>query len=308
MKRDAPSVHECNRRQLTKWREKVSPLLTSGIPIRITAGNHEAISVPEKPIACGEHGRAYTPDPNNLMVLHEAMADMVGDNSGPASDLGLTYSFDMGPCHFVVLNAYTMLHGNSFSEETIQWLRDDLAKASSGNRKTFVTSHPPAFPGSKHMWDSLPSYDPTYSCSGYDPRFGMDKRRERDRFWNILKENKVIAYFCGHEHDTQIQEVEGVWHVVSGGATEKLYALNGAEGGKEPNLKLYDGQPQNPRASVNWPWDGDKKSYWGWCLITVEGDKVMLEVLGSDTLPTEASDFKALKTFVLRNGEAAESK
>jgi hypothetical protein len=308
MKRDAPSVHECNKQQLMKWKEKVAPLLKSEIPIRITAGNHEAISIPEKPVTCGPHGRPYTPDLNNLTTLRDVMSDMVGENSGPASDLGLTYSFDMGPCHFVVLNAYTMFHGNSFSEETIQWLQEDLTKASAAGRKIFVTSHPPAFPGSKHMWDSLPCYDPTYSCSGYDPKYGVDKRRERDRFWNILKQNKVIAYLCGHEHDTQVQEVEGVWHVVSGGGTEKLYYLNGAEGGKETNLALYDGQPQNPRASVNWPWDGNKKSYWGWCLITIDGDKTVLEVVGSDTLPTKASDLKVVKTFTLRDGETGSAK
>jgi hypothetical protein len=88
------------------------------------------------------------------------------------------------------------------------------------NKKIFVPH--PLVSGGGHMWDSLPFYDPKYDCDGYDSRFGIDHRTERDRFWNILKKNGVIAYFCGHEHNIQVQQVEGVWHVVSGGLTPKL--------------------------------------------------------------------------------------
>ncbi len=300
-RRDAATVAECNRAQLISWKNKMEPLTQAGIPIRITAGNHEALAAPDFPISkCGSHLYPYTPKIENFEALYEVLSDMTGENTGPASGLGFTYSFDMGSCHFAVLNAYTLLHANSFSEEIIQWLMKDLADARAAGKKLFVASHPPAFPGSRHMWDSLPLYDPTFNCDGFDPEYGIDRRNERDRFWNILKQNKVTAYLCGHEHHTQIQLVEGVWQVLSGGMTAKLYPLNGAEGDKNPNTTLYDGKFQNPRASINWPWDDDKKSYWGWVLVTVDGDDVKLDVYGSDKYPRESNDFKVIKSFHLR--------
>ncbi len=301
-KRDASCVHECNRQQLARWKEIFAPISQAGIPIRITAGNHEAMAVSEpRPAKCGSYQYPYTPSLENFEVLKESLPEMIQGELGPSGDLGFTYSFDQGPCHFTMLNAYTMTRSNSFSEETIQWLIQDLDVARKAGKLIFVASHPPAFPGSKDMWDSLPSYDPTYSCDGYDPRFGIDKRRERDRFWNILKERNVVAYFCGHEHNIQIQLVEGVWHILSGGLTEKLQPLNGSPGDKEPNTILYDGAYQNPRATLRWPWDENKKSYWGWLLITVDGDNIILDVFGSDILPTKSSDFRKLKTFLLKS-------
>jgi len=299
-KRDTPSAAVCNKEQLSSWKQMMQVIPDSGIRLQVTLGNHEVIAMPPQGLKkCGEHLSEYVPSVDNLMVAQEILADYYGGNAGPASDYGFTYSFDMGPCHFTVLNSYTMLHANSFSEETMRWLMDDLAKAKEGNKKLFVISHAPAFPGSRHMWGSLPLFDPTYNCDGYDPRFGIDRRTERDRFWNILKSNNVTAYFCGHEHNTQIQLVEGVWHVLAGGLTKELYPLNGALNDKRPNTALYDGKFQNPRATTIWPWDENKKSYWGWCLISVEGDGIKLEVYGNDTLPTKGEDFKILKTFEL---------
>jgi hypothetical protein len=198
-----------------------------------------------------------------------------------------------------MLNSYTMTHAGAFSEDTIRFLQEEAAKARSEGRITFVASHAPAFPGGGHMYDSLPLYDPTFNCAGYDPLYGIDRRRERDRFWNILKTNGVAAYFTGHEHNTQVQEVEGVWHVIAGGLTEKLYPLNGAPEDKKTNTILYDGRLQNPRASLRWPWDEKPASYWGWCLVTVDGGRVTMEVRGTDTFPKNPADFKLLKTFTL---------
>lgn len=303
-KRDASSVAECNRHSLTRWKETLLPLLDAGMALRVTVGNHEVLSSDpsERDIRCGKN-RPYTPEMANFKVFKEVLGEMLGGDPGPDSDLGLTYSFDVDDCHFAILTAYTMFQDNSFSNETIQWLEDDLQKARAAGKKIFVASHPPAFPGGGHLWDSLPFYDPKYDCRGYDGRFGIDRRRERDRFWNILKTHGVIAYFCGHEHNIQVQEVEGVWHVVSGGLTPKLYPLNGAPKDERKNTILYDGQFQNPRASVIWPWNDGKNSYAGWCLVTVQGDKVTLEVFGSEKLPKSKSELASVKTFVLRNGE-----
>jgi len=41
LKRDAPSVGECNRIQLTQWRTMMQSLIDAGITLRVTAGDHE---------------------------------------------------------------------------------------------------------------------------------------------------------------------------------------------------------------------------------------------------------------------------
>jgi hypothetical protein len=303
LKRDAPSVAECNRVSLNHWREVVSPLLKAGMIMRVTVGNHETVVADaSKPrLRCGDHLSPYFTEMENFKVFREVLGDMIDGTPGPESDLGLTYSFDMGGCHFAVLAAYTMFYHGTFSNETIDWLDWDLSKAREAGLKTFVVSHPPAFPGGGHMWDSLPFFNPTYNCDNYDGRFGIDRRKERDRFWNILKKHGVVAYFCGHEHNIQVQEVEGVWHVVSGGLTPRLYPLNGSKADKQRNTILYDGAFQNPRASVIWPWNDGQQSYWGWCLVTVEGEKVTLDVIGSAQIPTKRTDLKLLKSFVIKD-------
>ncbi|MGC8605184.1 MAG: metallophosphoesterase family protein, partial [Desulfomonilaceae bacterium] len=241
--RDADSTAECNRIQLTKWRQIMKPFLEKEIMVRVTIGNHEAeaFDPSKEDIGCGEHGQQYLPSYENFQVFKDALGDMLGEGNGPESDLGLTYSFDLDGCHFVVLTSYTMYENNSFSNETINWLDKDLEIAKDKGYKLFVTSHPPAFPGGGHTWDSLPFFDPTYACSDYS---GIDRRKDRDRFWNILKKHKVIAYFCGHEHNTQIQLVEGCWQVTIGGLTSELYKFNGVEDDTQRNLILYEGHFQ----------------------------------------------------------------
>jgi len=301
LKRDAPSVAECNRIMLTHWLSVVKPLLDAGMVMRITSGDHEARILNELELskACSKHYPPYVTSLENFQVLRDVLKDMLGEHEGPSSDLGLTYSFDMNGCHFAVLTAYTMFRHHSFSNEALRWLDRDLTKARKSGLKCFVAAHPPAFPGSRHMWDSLPFYDPSYECDDYDSRYGIDRRRERDRFWSILKKHNVIAYFCGHEHNIQVQRVEGVWHVLSGGLTERLYPLNGAGPAGETNLILYEGKAQNPRASLAWPWGESRKPYWGWCLVSVEEDRVMMEVYGTDIKPTTGTELKKLKAFTL---------
>jgi len=315
LKRDKASVSECNRVQLLKWVETVKPIADNGITVRVTVGNHEVGAVQEASeyVRCSPHNWPYITARANFEVFREVMKDkLVKHKSAPQSDMGVTYSFDQAGCHFAVLAAYTMEENNSFSEATLTWLEKDLKAANEKGLLSFVAAHPPAFPGSKHMWDSLPFYDPDYRCSGLN---GIDHRSARDRFWNILKKYKVVAYLCGHEHNIQIQEVEGVWHVVSGGLTHRLYPLNGVEQdhGKS-NTILYNGEFQNPRASLRWPWDTSKESYWGWCLVSVEGKKVTLDVYGTGkdpcngkgTDPCEGAQLKLLKSFILRDAEATQ--
>jgi hypothetical protein len=106
--------------------------------------------------------------------------------SGPSGCGDTTYSFDYGNAHFVAINEYydgtsdTGTDGDVVTE-LYNWLVDDL----NNNTKpvVFVIGHEPAYPQGAHVGDSLDGHT-----------------TNRDRFWKLLNDRKVIAYICGHTH------------------------------------------------------------------------------------------------------------
>lgn len=131
-------------------------------------------------------------------------------NSGPPGCETTTYSWDYGNAHFVALNEYydgtsdTGTDGN-IVDELYNWLVADL----NANTKpvVFVTGHEPAYPEYRHVGDSLDQY-PT----------------NRDRFWKLLNDREVVAYFCGHTHYYYRKQVAGpdwdqfTWQIDAGNA------------------------------------------------------------------------------------------
>jgi hypothetical protein len=135
-------------------------------------------------------------------------------NNGPKGSEETMYSFDFGNSHFVVLNEY--YDGNSdvaadgdINEYVYKWLQNDLEKTNATN--VFVFGHEPAFvqPDQysgrlRHNGDSLGKY-----------------RKNRDRFWNLLEKENVIAYFCGHTHNYSSILINNVWQIDAGHARGK---------------------------------------------------------------------------------------
>jgi hypothetical protein len=131
--------------------------------------------------------------------------------TGPPGCPQTTYSFNYANAHFVVLNEYCDQDGDTASDGDVSdhlyyWLVSDLA----ANRKThtFVIGHEPAFPRpdadngrERHVGESLDK-DPTH----------------RDRFWNLLRDQGVLAYICGHTHNYSLWLKDGVWQVDAGHA------------------------------------------------------------------------------------------
>jgi energy-coupling factor transporter ATP-binding protein EcfA2 len=108
----------------------------------------------------------------------------------------------------------------------LDWIEQDLA--SSQKPIKFVIGHEPAFPQYRHVGDSL----------DIDPQM-------RDDFWQILSDNNVTAYLCGHTHYIYSDLVDGVYQldageargdsldviivdVVSTAATAHLFSTNGS--------------------------------------------------------------------------------
>jgi len=132
-------------------------------------------------------------------------------NVGPSGTEETTYSFDYGDAHFVNINEYfngitdTGATGNVVNA-LFDWLRDDLS--STDKRYVFVMGHEPAYPQpdedngrARHVGDSLDQH-----------------QANRDRFWNLLREERVTAYLCGHTHGYSAVKIDGVWQVDAGHA------------------------------------------------------------------------------------------
>jgi len=120
-------------------------------------------------------------------------------NSGPPGCETTTYSWDYGNAHFVALNLYydgTSDRGTDGDvvDELYDWLAADLAE----NTKpvVFVIGHEPAYALVRHVEDSLNKYP-----------------ANRDRFWKLLNDERVVAYFCGHSHWYSARRVGGAnWY------------------------------------------------------------------------------------------------
>lgn len=132
-------------------------------------------------------------------------------NTGPTGSEETTFSFDYGNAHFAVINEYfngtsdTGTNGDVVNA-LFDWLADDLNNTD--KRYVFVMGHEPAYPQpdadsgrARHVGDSLDQY-PT----------------NRDRFWNLLREERVTAYLCGHTHNYSAVKIDGVWQVDAGHA------------------------------------------------------------------------------------------
>ena len=119
------------------------------------------------------------------------------DNGPALAPRGTVFSFDRYNCHFVVTNQYWNDPKAGYTDEQLEWIRQDLA-ASNQDFK-FVFGHEPAFPLDRHVGDSLDA-EPV----------------QRDVFWNVLAENGVQAFFCGHTHNLSHIINNGVYQIDNG--------------------------------------------------------------------------------------------
>jgi len=149
--------------------------------------------------------RSYNYDQNGPGVSPDIV------NTGPSGCEETTFSFDYENAHFVILNQY--YDGSSdigtdgdVTDPLYNWLAADLAATT--KQHIFVFGHEPAYPQPdayngrlRHQYDSLNKYP-----------------QNRDRFWNLLKNEGVVAYICGHTHNYSAVNIEGVFQLDAGHA------------------------------------------------------------------------------------------
>jgi 3',5'-cyclic AMP phosphodiesterase CpdA len=166
--------------QYAKWMDITKPWFQSnmtGAKVYPIPGNHDAR------------------DPAKLVPLWKSLFPDLPDN-GPECDKKMTYSFDAGPCHLVLLNEYCP--GREHRAADMDWLEADLA--GSDQPVKLVFGHDPAYPFYRHVGSSMDMYPD-----------------DRDAFWQLLAEQNVPAYFCGHEHQFDHWMKDGVHQIISGG-------------------------------------------------------------------------------------------
>ena len=137
--------------------------------------------------------------PSGDVYLQINIAPYYPTNGPGSAPEGTIFSFDRGSAHFVVTNQYWNYASGGYTAQQLDWIEQDLA--SSQKPFKFVIGHEPAFPQFRHIGDSLDA-DPVM----------------RDDFWQILSENNVTAYICGHTHYIYSDLVDEVYQLDSGEA------------------------------------------------------------------------------------------
>jgi len=136
-------------------------------------------------------------EPYGELFFQENIAPYYPENGLFGAPRGTIYSFDKGNAHFIITNQYWNYKNGGYTDEQLNWIENDLRALK--QRYKFVVGHEPAYPMDRHIGDSLDA----------DPAM-------RDAFWEILSENNVQAFFCGHTHHLSVIKDKGVYQIDSG--------------------------------------------------------------------------------------------
>jgi len=137
--------------------------------------------------------------------------------SGPFGTSETTYSYDIGDIHVIVINEYwngvdndaclietciyedinTPFDGGYIVNELFEWIKEDLR--SSTKPYKIIVGHESGYPVDRHVGNSLDA-----------------NSKNRDKFFNLLITERVIAYFSSHSHNYDLTEHDGVFEVNTG--------------------------------------------------------------------------------------------
>lgn len=146
---------------------------------------------------------------------------------GPPKAVETCYALDHGQAHFVAINQYydgtgDMVGNGDVSDALYEWLARDLGE----NERpfVFVFGHEPSV--------AVPDMD-----NGRVRHRGSSLDQYPDnnhRFWTLLREHQVVAYFCGHSHNLSVSKINGVWQIDCGHARGL-----GDRGARSSFVKVY---------------------------------------------------------------------
>jgi len=222
--------------------------------------------------------------------------------NGPEDEKGLSYYFDYNRCRFIILD--TAFYGDMYRVRHIDWLENVIKTARpTGVNHIFIFGHNPAWPVT-HTKNSL--LNAANAINGETS--SLDATR---RFWNLLKDYRVDAYFCGHEHVYARQNVNGVWQIISGGAGAPLGVINpgypdtGASQRTkdtfEANKPYYEilGYPTGPGSNGQAGTHFVGASVFNYVLVDVLSSSVRLRMYGVKETDSLGLNFELMDQFEL---------
>lgn len=202
-----------------------------------TLGN----SIPFYPII-GEH-EAFGPDAVERVLTTFQLKSL--ENQAPRDSSALAYTFSIDNTLFILFSTafYSEVLKTTVSHQLpkglLDWMEGVFNKEKGRYDFIFVVGNEPA-----------------YSTTGTSGHFdGLDLHGDsRDRFWRLLVNNGVTAYFCAKEHLYDRTNRYGIRQIISGGAGAPYYKrqfdkafyhyliLKLAPKGQFPKVQVFDSQ------------------------------------------------------------------
>ncbi len=135
-------------------------------------------------------------------------------STAPATASTLAYTFSLNNSLFILFSnarfdAYTQsTEEHRLGRELLEWLNQVLSNQRAKYDFAFVIGNEPAFS--------------TTASNGIFK--GLDKNIDvRNKFWKILLDHQVTAYFCSGERLYDRTNRYGIWQIISGGSGAPLY-------------------------------------------------------------------------------------
>ena len=269
--------------QFEAWKDAVEPV-GHYIPIYEGMGNHEIV------MDVYDDGSKYGIEFDKVgEESAEAVfaSQFVNPTNGPEPETEgappykeNVYYFDYGNSRFISVNTnywwcnQPEQYGGNLEgyvmDGQLEWIKGVLADAAADPNiiHIFLFAHEPAFPNGGHLKDAQWYHggDPEKN-NGIDRTYVVERR---DELWQAISESgKAVAMFFGDEHnynrtliDAEVNPafVNPVWQIISGGA----------------GAPFYGWEKDTPWVNKVHFFSAQKN----YCLITVDGDEVLLEVIG----------------------------
>ncbi len=273
-------------KQYAFWRGMVANLMETGTYVVPVPGNHEVQCKRCNKAAQVENENAWRDNMGDLILDQTRISNLLGatalqhwdPNNAPAinsdANVGdiittdqkqLSYSFDVGTSHFVVINTDPV--GQDGHAPT-KWLDTDLTTAeANGAKNIFVFGHKAAI--FYNYVGALPSS--TSALYNKDPAAA-------NAFWNVIAKHKA-TYFCGHEHIYKV---------------DKFYSTDYTGHSAYQVLVGAGGSPFETATATAVA--NDRMYSWATVKITQSG-KATLTTYGFD--PTMTGEIKPLEKFKL---------
>ncbi len=213
-------------KQLKAWKAiyESHPLSSMGITLIAIPGNHETQdkAAGKKSFASAEQifTRVMAP------YIHGSNGPGIGGPDGLTTDQSkLTYSFNYGSDHFIIINTDPVGKDGITS---YKWIANDIQTARANNaRHIFAFGHKPAY------------------SSSLAPAGGLDAAAtlsQRDSLWKYLEDNKCEAMFSAHEH---------LWDTINPHHGKTYQVINGNGGTRVETTWVGAGQKYYGYTLVN---------------------------------------------------------